>query len=100
CELVMARLTGAGSLFPDTEPPTPGTSSPQPLTVKGEDPEDAVPPEVPGCDLDGTYKRGGMGVVYFGTECELNRPVAVKVLKKRQENQSESIVRFIAEAQI
>src|SRR5262249_6228201 len=61
---------------------------------------DAVPPPVPACRLTGEARFGGMGVVYFGTDTALNRPVAVKVLRRHLADEPEMVARFEAEAQV
>ena len=54
--------------------------------------------------LDGRYRidaqvgRGGMGVVYRGTDLTLRRPVAIKVLQARAADDS-TLARFLGEAQ-
>jgi len=64
---------------------------------------DARPPSVPGCVLkEGkeNVKFGGMGVVYFGTDLALGRPVAVKVLRQRLARNAEMLARFEGEARV
>lgn len=73
-----------------------------PLGNSSADPE-AVPPDVPGCRLDRgeeNIRYGGMGVVYFGTERELRRPVAVKVLRRRLAADPVMVARFRDESLI
>ena len=82
---VMARVSAAVSL---------GDPSADP---------DSVPPDVPGCQFDGgeeNIRYGGMGVVYFGTERELRRPVAVKVLRRRLAADPVLVARFRDESLI
>ncbi len=70
--------------------------------ASGEDP-DATPPDVPGCILGcgkENVRFGGMGVVYFGTDSALGRPVAVKVLRRRLSHDAVLVARFEAEARI
>ena len=50
--------------------------------------------------IDGIIGRGGMGTVYRGTQLEIDRPVAIKVLSAARTRRSASIQRFRAEAQI
>jgi hypothetical protein len=61
---------------------------------------DDSPPVVPGCELTGEVRFGGMGAVYFGTETALRRPVAVKVLQRRFAGHADLVARFEAEAQV
>src|SRR5262249_12128894 len=61
---------------------------------------DKIPPLVPGCELTGEVKIGGMGAVYFGTDTGLRRPVAVKVLRWHLADRPEMADRFEAEAQV
>jgi tetratricopeptide (TPR) repeat protein len=44
--------------------------------------------------------RGGMGVIHRGRDPDLNRDVAVKVLREQHGDHAELVRRFIAEAQI
>jgi serine/threonine protein kinase len=78
----------------DVKPVTPRAAAVDP---------DLTPPLVPGCNLQGGrdhVKFGGMGVVYFGTDNALHRPVAVKVLRRRLAGRADLMGRFEAEAQV
>ena len=47
--------------------------------------------------IDEEVGRGGMGIVYRGTDLTLSRPVAIKTILHRQANE-EGLNRFILEA--
>ena len=47
--------------------------------------------------IDEEVGRGGMGVVYRGTDLTLSRPVAIKTILHRQSD-TETLTRFIHEA--
>ena len=49
--------------------------------------------------IDKRIGRGGMGVVYLGTQLSLGRPVAIKALKKDIASNEDFIHRFTQEAQ-
>ena len=44
--------------------------------------------------------RGGMGIVYLGHQKSLDRPVAIKVLPPQLASDSNSVSRFIKEAEL
>lgn len=50
--------------------------------------------------IDNLVARGGMAEVYLGMHTTLNRPVAVKILHRHLEGQSDLQVRFEREAQV
>ena len=88
-----AVATEVASLLPQVNGPTAAlpkvrSQTPPPL------------PAIPGCDLSGEVKYGGMGAVYFGEDIALRRPVAVKVLREEFADDAEMIARFEAEAQV
>jgi tetratricopeptide (TPR) repeat protein len=66
----------------------------------------AGPPEPPPPDCFGGYAvlqplgRGGSGVVYRVNDPELNRPLAVKVLRPELRDDPDAVRRFVAEAQV
>jgi tetratricopeptide (TPR) repeat protein len=90
CQQAMAQLSGP-ALLPhrDTVPHAGPAADP-----------DNLAPLLPGCLFSGEVKFGGMGVVYFGTESALRRPVAVKVLRQHLAHRPEMVARFEAEAQV
>jgi tetratricopeptide (TPR) repeat protein/tRNA A-37 threonylcarbamoyl transferase component Bud32 len=64
---------------------------------------DQEPPLLPGYVLKGgkdNVKFGGMGVVYFGEDQTLHRPVAVKVLRRHLADRIEWVARFEGEARV
>ena len=73
--------------------PTPG-SSPSPA-----DPLEAVPPQIPGYEVQAILGRGGMGVVYKARDLRLNRPVALKMLLAGSHSRPEEIERFLRGAE-
>ena len=50
--------------------------------------------------LRGELGRGGVGVVLQGSDADLGREVAIKVLREEFENQPDVVKRFVEEAQI
>jgi tetratricopeptide (TPR) repeat protein len=58
------------------------------------------PIEVPGFELQGELGQGGMGIVYRAIDVELQRPVAVKILKEQYAAGSVTAERFLEEARI
>src|SRR4051812_41875993 len=49
--------------------------------------------------VDGVLGRGGVGVVYRGTQLSMNRSVAVKVLRRALSEDAVAVRRFLQEAQ-
>src|SRR5689334_21192840 len=56
--------------------------------------------EFGGCRLEAVLGRGGMGVVYRGTQAVLERPVAVKVIAPEVGRDEEFRARFRHEARL
>ena len=50
--------------------------------------------------LAGEISRGGMGVVLRGQDCEFDRPVAIKVMRRELRSSPYLVHRFVEEAQI
>src|SRR5262245_61247516 len=59
-----------------------------------------VLPEVPGYKLDDLIGSGGMGDVYRAHDLELDREVALKILRPEYEVDSPTAGRFLEEARI
>lgn len=53
-----------------------------------------------GCRIDAVVGRGGMGVIYRGTELRLGRPVALKLIAAERAADPEFRVRFEREARL
>src|SRR5262249_52748760 len=60
---------------------------------------EAQRPEVPGYDLLAILGQGGMGVVYKARQVQLNRIVALKMMRAGVETSPEGRMRFRAEAE-
>jgi formylglycine-generating enzyme required for sulfatase activity len=85
--------TSSGSVGPRSEatltadPARPATPGGGPL------------PTVPGYTLTGVIAKGGMGIVYHGTQLGLNRPAAVKLMHGWARDNATALVRFTIEAE-
>jgi serine/threonine-protein kinase len=55
---------------------------------------------IAGCRIEGVLGRGGMGVVYRGTELRLGRPVALKLIATEQASDPDVRERFEREARL
>ncbi|MCB1224401.1 MAG: serine/threonine protein kinase [Verrucomicrobiales bacterium] len=58
-------------------------------------------PEIPGYQIQGVLAQGGMGVVYYGVQVALGRPVAIKLTTAGAwgtELEAENSARFVEEA--
>ncbi|RME51500.1 MAG: serine/threonine protein kinase, partial [Deltaproteobacteria bacterium] len=105
---------------PDTSPPTgaPRPSSPSPASWRhrfgetqpldlGSSPSDSSSPNYTRVsDFDERYViadpigKGGMGLVYEGKDLELNRKLAIKVMRQEYRTSPKLVAKFIKEAQI
>jgi tetratricopeptide (TPR) repeat protein len=56
--------------------------------------------QIPGFQVEGELGRGGMGVVLLAREQSLGRPLAVKVLLSRYDDDPQMQQRFLEEAQV
>ena len=56
-------------------------------------------PEIPGYEIDSELGRGGMGIVYRGRQLDLNRPVAIKMLRSGAHAGEDERARFHTEAE-
>jgi serine/threonine protein kinase/tetratricopeptide (TPR) repeat protein len=56
-------------------------------------------PTLPGYEITAELGRGGMGVVYHGRQCSLNRPVAVKMVLAGLDGDTSARHRFRTEAE-
>jgi predicted Ser/Thr protein kinase len=60
----------------------------------------AIGMDIGGCRVDELIGRGGMGVVYRGTDLKLNRPVAIKLIATEHATDEPVRRRFEREAQL
>ena len=64
-----------------------------------EEKTETTAPTIPGYEVLGELGRGGAGVVYKARHTQLNRLVAIKVIRSETAGGSEGLARFAAEAQ-
>jgi tetratricopeptide (TPR) repeat protein len=60
----------------------------------------AGPPQVPGYEIERELGRGGMGVVYLARQPDIDRPVALKMLRAGVLADDDARVRFAEEARV
>ena len=87
-------LPGVAPRLDDLEPDATLASTP----IPGEDAGPALPFEMGDYVLERVLGRGGMGVVYLARQKNLDRPVAVKMIRSGVLAGSDEIKRFSAEA--
>jgi tetratricopeptide (TPR) repeat protein/tRNA A-37 threonylcarbamoyl transferase component Bud32 len=105
CQGCLERLVG------DVPAPTAGNSADTPRsrrrpvapgtdTMPGPPPEPPVPPSVPGYSILELLGRGGMGIVYKARQQQLDRLVALKMIRSADADDPEYRRRFDAEARV
>src|SRR5207253_6086316 len=75
-------------------------ATPNAAAADARPPADDAPPDVPGYHLGERIGRGGMGDVYRARDLELDREVAVKLLRDLYPADSPTAARFLEEARI
>jgi serine/threonine-protein kinase len=91
--LSLPGVSGVHLREPEGEPLTP-------VVPTGSAKMPAAPDLCGRLQLHGEIARGGMGVILKGRDTDLGRNIAVKVLLPAHASNAESVLRFIAEAQI
>jgi serine/threonine protein kinase/tetratricopeptide (TPR) repeat protein len=85
---------------PMSRAPRNGVEQTQPNTGIDPSPEVNSPwPAVPGYEILGELGRGGMGIVYRARQVELNRPVALKMIRAGEDAEPDQMARFRVEAE-
>jgi tetratricopeptide (TPR) repeat protein/tRNA A-37 threonylcarbamoyl transferase component Bud32 len=80
----------------DLDPPLPSTGTQKPEGAV-DTPSSTPPLEVPGYEILGKLGRGAMGVVYKARHLQLNRLVALKMIRDPHLAGPEEVVRFLRE---
>ncbi|MCZ6786832.1 MAG: serine/threonine-protein kinase, partial [Planctomycetota bacterium] len=88
------RLHGAGSSILLREP----RDDPTPVLLRRD--EEGAATDDSRYQILGEIARGGIGIVYKGRDKDLNRDVALKVLRPEHAGRADVIQRFIEEAQV
>jgi eukaryotic-like serine/threonine-protein kinase len=93
-------MTAAPPFDPIAPPELPAHAI-EPAVPRGADPESAIIGPIAGrYDLGERIARGGMGIVYRAHDRDLNRTVALKVMRGRYMDRPDLLRRFLAEARI
>src|SRR5713101_415324 len=84
---------------PPTRPTTPGEELDLAAPTRAADGELTGRPHLPGYEIERELGRGGMGVVYLARQTQLNRVVAVKMIRAGAHAEPEDVLRFLGEAE-
>ena len=88
------HLHGAGSsvLLRETDEDV------SPVLIRRED--ESLPKDDPRYQILGELARGGIGIIYRGRDKDLNRDIALKVLRPEYAERADVVQRFVEEAQV